>query len=156
MVQEEVRTHTGVHVLKGAARTVLGANKTASTSVSGRRGKLTVQLDRKPTEEELERVQEAANKKITEGAEVLSFEMERKEAEMHFGDQIYDLFPVPASATILKMVRIPEWEVNCCTERHVESTSLVGPIRLGKARFRNSKKELELEFELADLTSWNR
>ncbi len=156
MVQEEVRAHTAVHVLKGAVQNVLGAKRTTSTFVAGRHGRLTVQFDRRPTAEELRMVEEAANRKIVEGAEVLEFEMEKQEAEMHFGDQIYDLFPVPATATRLKIVRIPEWNINCCAERHVESTSLVGPMKLGRTRFRNSKKELELEFELADLTSWNR
>lgn len=143
-------------MLKGAAQSVLGVKKTASTSAADRRGRLTVKFDRKPTKEELRKVEDAANRKIAEGAEVLEFEMERQEAELQFGDEIYDLFPVPAAAALLKIVRIPEWNVNCCAERHVESTSLIGPLKLGRTRFRNSKKELELEFELADLTSWNR
>jgi len=156
LIQEDVRTHTAVHVLKGAVQKVLGAKWTASTFVEGRHGRLTVQFDRKPSEEDLKRVEEEANRKIAEGSEVLEFEMERKEAEMHFGDAMYDLFPVPATVTMLKIVRIPDWNLNCCVERHVESTSLVGPIRLGRTRFRKSRKELEVEFELADLTAWNR
>ena len=151
-----MRTHTGIHVLKGAVESLLGAKKTASTSVAGKHGRLVVQFERRLTEEELRKVEEAANRKVAEGAEVVEFEMEKQEAEMHFGDQIYDLFPVPATATRLKIVRIPDWNINCCAERHVESTSLIGPMKLGKARFRNSKKELDLEFELVDLTSWNR
>ncbi|MBI3859074.1 MAG: alanyl-tRNA editing protein [Thaumarchaeota archaeon] len=150
MSSEDVRTHTAVHVLKGAVQSVLGANWTASTNVSGSHGRLTVQFDRKPTDEELARVEEAANRKVSEGAEVLEFEMERQEAEGHFGKQIYDLFPVPETVTRLKLVRIPDWNINCCVEAHLDSTSEVGRIRLGKPRFRNSRKELELEFELTD------
>jgi len=156
LVQEEVRTHTAVHVLKGAVQSVLGAKWTASTYAAGTHGRLTVQFDRKPSDEELARVEEAANRKVTEGAEVTEFDMERHEAELHFGDSIYDLFPVPDTATMLRIVRIPEWNINCCTERHVESTSLIGPLKLGKVRFRKSRRELEIEFELADLTKWNR
>jgi len=156
LIQEEVRTHTAVHVLKGAVQKVLGAKWTSSTFVDGRHGRLTVQFERKPTEDELKRVEEESNHKITEGAEVLEFEMEKNEAELHFGNAIYDLFPVPSTVTMLKIVRIPDWNINCCVERHVETTSLIGPIRLGKPRFRKSKKELEVEFELADLTAWNR
>jgi Ser-tRNA(Ala) deacylase AlaX len=55
---------------------------------------------------------------------------------------------------MLRIVRIPEWNVNCCTEGHVENTSTVGPIRLGRCRFRKARKELEFEFELADLTAF--
>jgi alanyl-tRNA synthetase len=137
-------------VLKGATQNILGAKWTASIFVSGRHGRLTVQFDRKPTELELARIEQATNQKIREGVEIMEFEMEKEEAENHFGDQIYDLFPVPSSATRLKLVRITDWNVNCCIERHVENTAAIGKIRLGRPRFRNSKKELELEFDLAE------
>jgi alanyl-tRNA synthetase len=146
--EDEVRTHSALHVLKGAVQGVLGAKWTTSTFVSGRHGRLTVRFERAPTPQELERVEKAANQKVAEGAEFLEFEMDRDEAENHFGDQIYDLFPIPASVTRLKLVRIPDWNVNCCVERHLENTSFVGPIKLGKPRFRNSRKELEIEFDL--------
>ena len=150
MSSEELRTHSAVHVLKGAVQKVLGARKTASVYVSGGHGRLTVQFDRKPADEELARVEQAANDKVAEGAEVLEFEMEKGEAEGHFGDDIYDLFPVPGEVTRLKIVRIPDWNINCCNQEHVENTLQVGKIRLGKHRFRNSKGELEIEFDLAD------
>lgn len=149
MSAEEARTHTAVHVLKGAVQSVLGARWTASTSVSGAHGRLAVQFERKPTVEELARVEEAANAKVDEGAEVVEFEMDRDEAEGHFGDSIYDLFPVPESVTRLTIVRIPDWNINCCVEAHVGNTAEVGRITLGATRFRNSRRELELEFDVA-------
>lgn len=148
MSADELRTHTAVHVVKGAAQRVLGAKWTASVYVSGGHGRLTVQYDRKPSEDEVSRIEREANAKVIEGAEVLEFEMERHEAEGHFGDSIYDLFPVPAEVSIFKIVRIPDWNVNCCNERHLDSTDKVGRIVLGRPRFRNSKKELEIEFDL--------
>jgi alanyl-tRNA synthetase len=147
---EEVRTHTAVHVLKGAVQQVLGAKWTTSVFVSGTHGRLTVQFDRKPTDEEVARIEQAANGKVSEGAEVVEFEMEKDEAEGHFGDSIYDAFPVPSSVTRLRIVRIPGWNINCCIEKHVDNTSQVGRIRVGAPRFRNSRKELELEFDLAE------
>jgi len=150
MSSEELRTHTALHVVKGAVQKVLGATLTTSVYVQGTHGRLTVRFDRKPSEEEMARVEQAANQKVAEGAEVLEFEMERGEAEGHFGTAIYDLFPVPTGVTILRIVRIPEWNVNCCQERHLESTSQVGRIRLETPRFRNSRKELEVGFDLAD------
>jgi len=145
---EEVRTHTAVHVLKGAVQRILGAKWTVSVFVSGTHGRLTVQFDRKPTAEEVARIEQVSNSKISEGAEVVEFEMEKDEAEGHFGDAIYDLFPVPSSVTRLRIVRIPDWNVNCCIENHVDNTSLVGRIKLSSPKFRNSRKELELGFDL--------
>ena len=150
MSDEEVRTHSAVHVVKGAVQKVLGAKWTASVHVSGSHGRLTVQFDRMPSAEELSRVERAVNEKVAESVDVLEFEMERQEAEGHFGDAIYDLFPVPSEVTLLKLVRIPDWNINCCNERHVDSTSEIGGVRLGKPRFRNSKRELEIEFDLVD------
>ena len=150
MSSEEQRTHTALHVVKGAVQRVLGATLTTSVYVAGKHGRLTVEFDRKPTDEETAKVEQGANQKVAEGAEVLEFEMDREEAEGHFGKEIYDRFPVPTGVTRLKMVRIPEWNVNCCNERHVESTSQVGGIRLETPRFRNSKKELEVGFDLVD------
>jgi alanyl-tRNA synthetase len=147
---EESRTHSAVHVVKGAVQKVLGAKWTASVYVSGTHGRLTVQFDRKPTDEEMARIEQAANEKIAEGAEVLEFEMEKEEAEGHFGDSIYDLFPVPSEVTLLKIVRIPDWNINCCNERHVENTLQIRKVRLEKPRFRNSKRELEIGFDVSD------
>ncbi len=129
---------------------MLGARKTASVYVSENHGRLTVQFERKPTDEEMARIERLSNDKVAEGAEVLEFEMEKQEAEGHFGDAIYDLFPLPPGATRLKIVRIPDWNINCCNERHVENTLQVGKMRLGKAGFRNSKRELEIEFDLLE------
>ena len=148
MSEDEIRTHSALHVLKGAVQNVLGAKWTSSTYVSGRHGRLTVKFDRAPTADELDRIGRAANQKVAEGVEISEFEMDRQEAENHFGDLIYDLFPVPSNVQRLKLVRIPDWNVNCCLERHVDSTSLVGPINLGRPRFRNSRRELEMEFDL--------
>ncbi len=150
MGAEEVRTHTAAHVVKGAVQKVLGAKWTASVFVSETHGRLTVKFDRKPTESEVAAIEREANGKVAEDAEVVEFEMDREEAEGHFGDQIYDLFPVPANVTRLRIVRIPDWNVNCCNEKHVESTSLVGGIRLETPRFRSSRKELEVGFDLAE------
>ena len=150
MSSEELRTHSAVHVVKGAVQKVLGAKWTASVYVSGNHGRLTVQFDRKPTEEEMAWIERAANDKVAEGAEVLEFEMEKGEAEGHFGDTIYDLFPLPPGASRLKIVRIPDWNINCCNERHVENTLQVGKIRFEKPRFRNSRRELEVGFDLAE------
>ena len=150
MSSEETRTHSAVHVVKGALQSVLGVKWTASVYVSGRHGRLTVQFDRKPTEEEMASVERAVNEKGAEGAEVLEFEMEKEEAEGHFGDEMYDLFPVPSGLGRLRIVRIPDWNINCCNARHVENTLQIGRVRLGKPRFRKSKKELEVEFDLVD------
>ncbi len=63
MSDVEVRTHTALHVVKGAVVKVLGegAKWTASTYVKGNRGVPTVKFDRKPTPEEIAEIERLAN-----------------------------------------------------------------------------------------------
>ncbi len=148
MSESEVRTHSAVHVLKGALINVLSARWTASVHVSGGGGRLTVQYDRKPTEQEVRLVEEKANAKVAENAEMVEFEMDREEAERHFGKAIYDLFPIPEGMKRLRLVRIPDWEINCCAEKHVQSTLEIGGLKVEGVRFRKAKQLLEVEFRV--------
>ncbi|RLF82778.1 alanyl-tRNA editing protein, partial [Thermococci archaeon] len=93
----EVKTHTALHVLKGAVVKVLGeeAKWTASVYVSGKHGRLTVKFNRKPTKEEIKEIERLANEKIRENVSVEVYELPRDEAEKRFGKEIYDLFPLP-------------------------------------------------------------
>jgi len=127
----EVRTHTALHVLKGAVVKVLGAKWTAGVWVNGARGRLTVQFDRKPEPEELSMVEEEANGKIDEDASVEEHEMSRVEAEDRWGDAIYDLFPLPASIT------------------RTATTGEIGHLKIAKTRHRPSKQLLEISFEIS-------
>lgn len=144
----EVRTHTALHVLKGAVQKVLGAEWTASIDVRDSHGRLTVQLDRKPTAEELAWVEEEANRKIVEDVTIEEIEMNRAEAEAIWGDAIYDLFPLPAHITKLKILHIPGWNVNACIEAHTKTTGEIGPLKITKARYRSSKHRLETSFDI--------
>ncbi|EWG07646.1 MAG: alanyl-tRNA synthetase-like protein [Candidatus Aramenus sulfurataquae] len=148
MSYAEVRTHTALHVVKGAVRKVLGAKWTASTYVEGQHGRLTVQFERKPEDKEMEEVFLLANKKVEENSPVLVEELPREEAEKKYGDEMYDLFPVPPEVKILKVVVIPDWNVNACNKPHTKTTGEVGRISLDHWRFRNSKKLLEISFNV--------
>ncbi len=144
----EVRTHTALHVLKGAVQRVLGAKWTAGVHVEGSHGRLTVQFDRRPSGDEVILIEEEANRKIREDAPVEELVMDRAAAEERFGDAIYDLFPIPSSIKRLKILYIKDWNVNACKEIHTASTGEIGAIKLGKVRYRASKRLLEIPFEV--------
>jgi alanyl-tRNA synthetase len=148
-VSAEVRTHTALHVLKGAVVKVLGAEWTAGVSVIGSHGRLTVQFDRKPADKEISEIEELANAKIREDARIEVLELDRADAEERWGDAIYDLFPLPASITRLKVFHLPGWNVNACNKEHTATTGEIGSIKITKSRFRASKQLLEISFDIS-------
>ncbi len=107
-----------------------------------------MQCDRQPTETELHQIESLANEKIVADSEVQELEMERAEAEGRWGDDIYDLFPIPAGITHLRILHIPDWNVNACKERHTRRTGEIRELRLGPVRYRSGKHLLEVPFDL--------
>lgn len=144
MSAPEVRAHSAVHVLKGAVTNVLGPRR----FTFGGAGVLKFRSDGPATSQEVGKIESAANRKVAEDAEIVEFSMDKQEAEGHFGTGIYDLSPAPQDGTLLKMVRIPDWEASYCPRAHVESTGSIGAIRIDRAAFDERGKEVELRFHL--------
>ena len=144
----EIRTHTALHVLKGAVVKVLDAKWTAGVSANGNHGRLTVQYDRKPTEEEISRIERETNDKIEENTTIEIHEMERVDAESRWGELIYDLFSIPPSITRLSIFHLPRWNVNACNKQHTKSTGEIGILKITKIRYRASKRLLEISFDI--------
>jgi alanyl-tRNA synthetase len=146
----ETRTHTALHVVKGAIVKVLGddAKWTAGVSVDGSHGRITIQFNRKPTDEEIAEIERLANLKIEEDQPIEMHAMSRADAEARWGTLIYDLFPLPEHITELQIFHLPGWNVNACNKEHTSSTGAVGPLAISKTRYRNSKQLLEVSFDL--------
>ncbi len=150
MSADDVRGHTGIHVLKGAVFHVLGegAKWSASAGSQGTHGHLAVQFERKPTNEEISLIEEKANAEIRENAPIETLELTRAEAERRWGDYIYDLFPIPSEITTLKVFNLPGWNVNTCGKQHTARTGEIGSIKIAKWRYRGTKRLLEISFDV--------
>jgi len=148
----EKRAHTALHVVKGAIVKVLGdgAKWTAGTSVDGSHGRITVQFDRKPTDDEVRMIERLANEKIREDQPIEIHVLSRVDAEARWGDLIYDLFPLPERITELQVFHLPGWNVNACNKEHTSSTGDIGELLITKTRFRNKKQLLEVSFDLVE------
>ena len=153
VTSDEVRGHTAIHVLKGAVVKVLGsgAKWSASAYSQGIHGGLTVKFDRKPTNEELTRIEEAANQKIMENAPSEVHEMSRSDAEARWGEDIYDLFPLPTELKVVKIFHIPDWNVNTCGKQHCTKTGELGGLKIVKWRYRSNKQLLEISFDVTGI-----
>ena len=144
----EVKTHTALHVVKGAVVKVLGAKWTASVYTNGNHGRLTVKFNRKPTSEEIDEIERLANEKVKENVPIKVYELPRGEAERRFGDEMYDLFPIPPEIKTLRVVVIDGWNINACNKEHTKTTGEIGEIKIRKVRFRKSKELLEISFDV--------
>lgn len=142
--RDDAKTHSAVHVLRGAVTKVLGERKVDETGM----GKISISIDKEPSPQEVSDVEAAANKKVDEDAEVLEFEMERSEAEGHFGRRVYDLSAPKEDESLVRVVRIPDWEASVCPRRHVESTGAIGAIKVETVSFLAARNELEISFRL--------
>jgi alanyl-tRNA synthetase len=150
VASDDVRSHTAIHVLKGAVVHILGrgAKWSASAYSQGTHGGLTVQFDRKPTDEEMKSIEEAANQKIKENATTEVHEMARSDAEARWGDDIYDLFPLPIELKVVRVFHLLNWNINTCGKQHCEKTGEVGGIKIEKWRYRANKQLLEMSFDV--------
>ncbi|MEM3947978.1 MAG: alanyl-tRNA editing protein [Zestosphaera sp.] len=153
---DEMRTHTALHVVKGAVVRVLGEGSmwTASTYVSGKHGRLTVTCSSKPDETQMRRVEELANAKVMSDLRIETVVISREDAERMYGHVIYDLFPVPPDVKQLTLVILYDvdggvWNINACNKEHLPSTRFIGEIRLEKPRYRASKGLLEIPFDIS-------
>ena len=148
-----MRAHSAVHVLTGAVTRVLGPRRfsVAQTAQGQGRGQVVLKVvcEGQLSPEQISKIEKAANNEISEDAEILEFEMDRQEAEGHFGRGIYDLNQAPGvGGRLLHIVRIPDWEVSCCSWTHLSSTGPIGAIHIGRATFNKDSNEVELSFDV--------
>jgi alanyl-tRNA synthetase len=142
------RIDSALHVLKGAVQKVLDTPLTTSVYAEGNKGRLTVEYEGNPTEEQMRDIEALANQKIAENAPIEMFELDRGEAEQKFGNAMYDKFPVPAHVKRLTIAIIRDWNINCCLGPHVKTTGEIGSLKVTRHRARPARSELEISFEV--------
>ncbi|MBM3291682.1 alanyl-tRNA editing protein [Candidatus Bathyarchaeota archaeon] len=146
----DIRTHTAIHVVKGALQKILGVKWTASVYTAGTHGGIAVQCNKKPTDEEMYNVEILSNEIIKQDLNTIVHEIQKIDAEKKWGDAIYDLFPIPQDITVLKIFELPGWNINTCNKQHTKKTGEIGKIKIQKTRFRAQKQLLEISFDLID------
>jgi alanyl-tRNA synthetase len=151
-MKPEIRTHTALHIIKGAIIKVLGEDAKWSTSanVNELKGRIAVEFYRKPSDNEIKQIERLSNQKVEEDATIQTLEMSRREAEDRWGDWIYDKWQLPDHIQQVRVFHLPDWNINCCGYDHPKTTGSVGNITLTKIRYRNSKQILEISYIIED------
>jgi alanyl-tRNA synthetase len=121
--------HTATHIVLGAARKVLG-NHVWQTGAhkAPDLARLDITHYDALTDEELSKIEAAANEQILRGAAVRARFLPRDLAERKFGTRLYQGGSVPGGE--LRVVEIPTWDVEACGGTHASRTSEVGLIRI--------------------------
>jgi alanyl-tRNA synthetase len=123
--------HTATHVVNAATKKVLGSHiNQAGAKKTVEKAHLDVTHYQSITDEEVEKIEEEANKIVKKGMKVNMSFIPRGKAEQKYGMEIYQGGAVPGKE--LRIVEIPGVDVECCGGTHLDNTSIIGKIKILK------------------------
>ena len=124
--------HTGVHIIGGAARKILGPHVfQAGSNVSVDSGRLDITHFERLTRDDLEKIELIANQVLQEIDSTTKLELDRKEADEQFG---FDLYQGGAPKTKkIRILKIGDHDVQACGGTHHDNPGKIGQIRLVKS-----------------------
>ncbi|MBI4173449.1 MAG: alanine--tRNA ligase [Candidatus Aenigmarchaeota archaeon] len=143
--QQHMQHHTGIHIVNGAARHVIGAHVwQAGSRKTAEKASLDVTHYRQFSEAEIAEMERQANAIVGKNLAVKKHVMPRPEAEQKFGLRIYQ--GGPAKSKTLRLVEIPGWDVEACGGTHWDHTADVGRIIiLGSERIQDGVNRLTIK-----------
>jgi alanyl-tRNA synthetase len=129
--QQLAQHHTSTHIVNAAAKRVLG-NHVNQAGAKKTKEKAHIDLThfKSITDEEMKAIEREANKIVKEAIPIRSKFMPRDKAEKSYGMNIYQGRAAPGQE--LRIVEIPEVDVECCGGTHLHNTSEAGEIKILK------------------------
>ncbi len=134
VVDRERRTqlaqhHTATHLVSAAARRILGPHiNQAGSKKTTEKAQIDITHYESLTGEQLKKIEAEANRLVQEHLPVRLGFLPRDEAEKKFGMTIYQGGAVPGME--LRIVEIPEVDVECCGGTHLTNTGDIGQIKM--------------------------
>jgi len=129
-----MRHHTATHVVGGAARIVLGDHLwQGGSDVNQDRGRLDITHYDNLSKKEIKKIEEVANKAISQKIPVTKEIYPKDQAEKIFGFTLYQGGFVPGSE--IRVLHVKGFDAQACGGTHLDNTS-----ELKKIRIINSKK----------------
>lgn len=124
--------HTATHIVNAAARRILGRHiNQAGAKKTKEKAHIDLTHFKAITYDELKRIEAEANKIVKESLPIRSKFMPRDQAEKEYGMNIYQGGAVPGQK--LRIVEIPEVDVECCGGTHLKHTGEAGEIKILKS-----------------------
>ncbi|MEK9774219.1 MAG: alanine--tRNA ligase [Candidatus Woesearchaeota archaeon] len=129
-----MRHHTATHVVGGAARIVLGDHLwQGGSDVNQDRGRLDITHYDNLSKKEIKKIEEVANKAISQKIQVTKEIYPKDQAEKIFGFTLYQGGFVPGSE--IRVLHVKGFDAQACGGTHLDNTS-----ELKKIKIINSKK----------------
>ncbi len=124
--------HTATHIINAAAKHILGSHiYQAGARKTLEKATLDITHFKKIESDELKKIEDRANQIVKEDIPVRSIFKDRAQAEKDHGMSIYQGGAVPGKQ--LRIVEIPEVDVEACGGTHVKHTKEVGQIKIIKS-----------------------
>lgn len=140
--QEYPPMHTAEHLLNATMDKMFGCGRAVSAHVERKKSKCDYLFDAKPSDEELQKVEDAVNAAIAADYPVTYEFISREDAESQF-----NLSKLPdAAGDTLRIVRIGDYDACPCVGLHVASTREVGAFVIISHDFVDGR--LRLRFKL--------
>lgn len=123
--------HSAAHIVNAAAKRVLGNHvNQAGAKKTEEKAHLDITHYQSITPEEQQAIEDEANKIIQEKLPIYKTVMSRRDAENKYGMRIYQGGAVPGRE--IRIVEIPEVDVEACGGTHLDNTSEVSRIKIIK------------------------
>lgn len=123
--------HTATHIINGASRKILGDHIwQAGAAKTEEKGRIDITHYELPTDEEIQRVEEEANRIVNANITVHSRIIPKKEAEEAHGFRLYQGGAVPGKD--IRVVDIPGFDVEACGGTHLNKTGEAEIIKILK------------------------
>jgi len=146
-----MRHHTATHVVNAAARHVLGGHIWQKGSqLDEREARLDVSHYQRISPEEIAQIEREAHRMVMAAKPVVKSWLPRNQAEQEYGMRLYQ--GGAPKGNLLRVVRIPDEEVEACGGTHVDNTAELGLIKIvGTERIQDGVERLRFKAGYAAL-----
>lgn len=136
--------HTAEHILNATMVRMFGCPRSRNTHIERKKSKCDYILEREPTLEEVQTIEDQVNSVISHNLDVTEEFMSRSEAT-----GLVDLSKLPEDASeTLRIVRVGDYDVCACIGDHVSNTSEIGTFKILTHNFNDGIWRVRWKVEL--------
>jgi len=137
--------HTSVHIINGAARSVLGAHVwQGGSEKTPQKARLDISHYEALSNEQMRAIEKKANEIIKKAIRVEKFVLQKSEAEKKYGFILYQGGAIPGSE--LRVIKIADFDIEACGGTHLDNTKESELIKLTKStKIQDGLVRLELK-----------